>query len=1320
MSESLIVRQADKSGMWLLGIREDPSCAWILCKSPPNNQLFLGVRKRKSGVNLMKKKLLSIFLVVCVILCAAPITTVPAAAAVNISFSVIDGTNSHTSTENWDKLMDSNTGTKWCLNLDEASGGVYVIFKASESSCVTGYTFTTGNDTAKLPGRNPKNWVLYGCNNYNETTKKGNWEAIHTVTNDSAMPSANNTAQSFSFTNTTNYQYYKFVFTKTKGEKMLQLSEISFTASLDLYDVYINDLKFKSSNTKFTSNGVGDGKAYIQSGFAEYYPETRTLRLENLQVTSVGSEASVIYSNVPGLKIVCIGTNVVTINKDTDRCAAIAAMSDCEITGDTFAVNLANRSTATSSNGTNRMAIMAAQSLTINAGTTISMNDDSESTYANRASLIEVGGDLKLGKCKLSGKNLLLGIYTIPGYSFNATETEFDFRGANTIGLSLNGESVLNGCTGYIGGTTGVYSYGNTKMDGCRMTFETSAASLNADNTAKVGGKLTLNGSWLTMQDSFAGIQAVNGGSVIMNNNSCYIRVNGESSAVNVGSNSSLTSNNGVLDLSVASGKTSNYSAISVTGTVNINGGQLTTSANFNTSISNRGTGTVTFSGGTHNLSAQNIGYTSYNTNNLVVKDSANVTINAVNGIHNDAEKDKPGTFTMTGGTLNLNYTQVGIANINNTGISKITGGTLNFNGTASDKTLFGIYDGKFEIGGTADVNFSGNTIDIRVNSAGNKISGGDVSFSANTYGLYLLANFEISGGKVEMNSSVDENINIFLSKGDLKISGGDININNTGASAFNIAALQNTTCTLSGGKLTTNCQQYASLLSQGGVYSFAGTDATITGIWGWVTNGNGGSFNISGGKVVFIGQYKATLSGMYSSIADGYAVFAGENENSASKVSNVTDSTFTGNKYVCIKNINIRYTLTLENVQGGATSASYKEGDTFSYTAAAASEGQHFDHWELTVNGTTSNVGTNSTYNGTMSDSDATLKAVYASCYGGTAYCVKRAICEYCNKEYGGYANAHTYVVKNRQNGFDYEHYAKCTVCGKESQSEPCRGGITSCTERPICEVCGYVYGQIPGHSARSVYVDDSVHHNYCSRCNEDLGTETHYGKRNDATDTEPASCYACAERYYEIKAKEGCEATIHYNSRIIYNILPGTTDLTDCIDVTDRFHLEYSSIGTGQEVTVRNDAGRIANIYTMLIYGDINGDGWYDGEDAVYVNMIMNNMLTEDSLGSVQWQAADCNKDGNIDATDYQILSDAGVLLNNINQSTTNLSSQSAYAEYLELTGLELPAENPFVDDAENQPIETDKNPSDSIFLAFISFFEDIFKWLFGWIIK
>lgn len=1261
----------------------------------------------------MKKKLLSILLVVCVILCAAPITTVPAAAA-SITFSVIDGTNAPKSTENWDKLMDSDTGTKWCLNLDEASGGVYVIFKASESSCVTGYKLTTGNDTAKLPGRNPKNWVLYGCNNYNETTKKGNWEAIHTVTNDSTMPSANNTAQSFSFTNTSNYQYYKFVFTKTQGEKMLQLSEISFTASLDLYDVYINDLKFKSSNTKFTSNGVGDGKAYIQSGFAEYYPKTRTLRLDNLRVTSMGSEASVIYSNVPGLRIICVGTNVVTINKGTDRCAAIAAMSDCEITGNTFAVELANKSTSTSSNGTNRMAIMAAQSLRIDNGITISMSDVSSSTYANRASLIDANGDLNIGKCKLSGENLLFGIYTAPGYKFNAYQTDFYFQGTNTIGLCLAGESVLDGCTGYISGASGVYSYGNTQIYNCNMTFANSTIALNADNSAKIGGTITLNGSYLSISNSSTGIQANYGGSVVMNNNNyCHISVNGENSAVNIAPNSSVTLNNGVLDLSVTSGKTTSSEAVCVYGNLNINGGKLMTSADFPTSIKNSGTGTVTFSGGTHSLSAQNIGYGSYNTNNLVIKDSADVTINTKYAISTDGEKNKPGTFTMTGGTLNLNYSSLGLTNINNVGTSKITGGTLNFKGTASD--CVGIYKGKFEIGGTADVNFSGNSIDIYSTLSGNKITGGDLSFTASERGIEATNSFEISGGNIEMTSSAESSINVAVSGGVLTISGGTVDITNTGKNGLNLAVLEGVTCNLTGGKLTTTSSANVSLLSQSGTINFAGTDATIKGIYGWGMSGTG-KFTVSGGKVVFIGQSQATLSGMYSSISDDYGVFAGSDENHASRVTNVTDGTFTGNKYVCIKNVNIQYTLTLENVQGGATSASYKEGNTFSYTAAAASEGQHFDHWELTVNGTTSNVGTNSTYNGTMPGSDATLKAVYASCYGGTAYCVKRAICEYCNKEYGGYANAHTYVVKNRQNGFDYEHYAKCTVCGKESQSEPCRGGITSCTERPICEVCGYVYGKIPGHSARSVYVDDSVHHNYCSRCNEDLGTETHYGKRNDATDAEPAACYACAERYYEIKVKEGSEATIHYNSCIIDNILPGTTDLTDCINVTNHFQLEYSSIGTGQKVTVRSDAGWIISTYTMLIYGDVNGDGWYDGEDAVYVNMIMNNMLTESSLGSVKWQAADCNKDGNINDADYQIMVNAGLLLNEIDQNSTNLSSQAAYADCLELTGLEIPAEN--VD----SPIieETDEATTDFSFSSIIAFVANAFKWLFGWIFK
>lgn len=1171
----------------------------------------------------MKKKLLSILLVVCVILCAAPITTVPAAAA-SITFSVIDGTNAPKSTENWDKLMDSDTGTKWCLNLDEASGGVYVIFKASESSCVTGYKLTTGNDTAKLPGRNPKNWVLYGCNNYDEANKKGNWEAIHTVTNDSTMPSASNTAQSFSFSNTTNYQYYKFVFTKTQGEKMLQLSEISFTASLDIYDIYINNQKI--SNSKRTLDKY-DAKSGILSGEVKYYPNSKTLVLTNLIIQNItGPYNAIIYSNVPGLRISFNGNCTFNVLSSDNSFATIYAKADCTIDGTYFAQD-SNPSPQTiiSAEGRNVIGIRAEQSLNI-TDNYMQMIGKSSSQYT----FIQAYDNLTIGNSILNGVGLTTGIGTYnANTNFTAQSTQFNFTGNNLNCFSLVGNSNLRQCTGSLVGYVGIYSYGYTALSDCNMSFKSSGAALTADNAENLGALLGLYSSTITIYNSYSGIQAVNGGTVVAQRGLYKIDVNSNNPAVKIESGSKMLFHDGTLNLKLTSGNTASPEAFSVKGDLNINGGQVTTSADFSYAICNDGTGTVKFYGGTHTLSAKSCGYLSNNKNNLIIENNANVTFEAELAITHDYKENAPGAFTMTGGTVNLNYTYAGLCSTLGAGVAKITGGTLNFNGTKGDKDLLGIYKGKFEIGGTADVNFTGNEVDIYNTVAGNKITGGNLTFTASERCLNTDASFEISGGNIEMTSSTANSMNIAVCGGEFTMSGGTVDLTNTGANGVNIFVLNDLTCRLTGGKLTTNSTKYISLVSQSSTIDFAGTDATIRGNYGWGMSGTG-KFTVSGGKVVFIGQSQATLSGMYSSISGDYGVFAGSDENHTSRVTNVTNGTFTGNKYVCIKNVNIQYTLTLENVQGGATSASYKEGNTFSYTAAAASEGQHFDHWELTVNGTTSNVGTNSTYNGTMPGSDATLKAVYAK---------------------------HTVV---------YE------------------------------------------------YVNESTHRSHCSVCNKDLGTGYHSG--GTGTATEPPTCTSCNHTYAAIKQKAGSAATINYQTCVISNVLPGATALTDFIDVANGYRAEYTDIGTGKTVKIYNNGNALIQTYTLLTYGDVNGDGWYDGEDAVYVNMIMNNMLTESSLGSVKWQAADCNKDGNINDADYQIMVNAGLLLNEIDQNSTNLSSQAAYADYLELTGLEIPAEN--VD----SPIieETDEATTDFSFSTIIAFVANAFKMFFGWIFK
>ncbi len=52
---------------------------------------------------------------------------------------------------------------------------------------VTGYTFTTGNDTDTFPYRNPRSWFLMGSNDYDEDTKEARWYKLHSMTKDITM-----------------------------------------------------------------------------------------------------------------------------------------------------------------------------------------------------------------------------------------------------------------------------------------------------------------------------------------------------------------------------------------------------------------------------------------------------------------------------------------------------------------------------------------------------------------------------------------------------------------------------------------------------------------------------------------------------------------------------------------------------------------------------------------------------------------------------------------------------------------------------------------------------------------------------------------------------------------------------------------------------------------------------------------------------------------------------------------------------------------------------------------------------------------------------
>ena len=147
---------------------------------------------------------------------------------------------------------------------------------------------------------------------------------------------------------------------------------------------------------------------------------------------------------------------------------------------------------------------------------------------------------------------------------------------------------------------------------------------------------------------------------------------------------------------------------------------------------------------------------------------------------------------------------------------------------------------------------------------------------------------------------------------------------------------------------------------------------------------------------------------------------------------------------------------------------------------------------------------------------------------------------------------------------------------------------------------------------------------------------------------------------------------ASIDYDTGIITGLSSNLTSLDEYIEITDdSCSLKYDTLGTDAIVYLtRND--EVIDAYTVVLFGDVNGDGWYDGRDAVTVSMIANGMLTREQVGEAVWMAADCNHDGKIDQADVDLLNQAGLLLSSVDQTKSTeelLETSSEYNEYLNL---------------------------------------------------
>ena len=167
-----------------------------------------------------------------------------------------------------------------------------------------------------------------------------------------------------------------------------------------------------------------------------------------------------------------------------------------------------------------------------------------------------------------------------------------------------------------------------------------------------------------------------------------------------------------------------------------------------------------------------------------------------------------------------------------------------------------------------------------------------------------------------------------------------------------------------------------------------------------------------------------------------------------------------------------------------------------------------------------------------------------------------------------------------------------------------------------------------------------------------------------------------------------DGSDTVVDADRHFVYGLNAGLQTIegkaeaseSECTVVCEN---EAARIGSGTVIRIYKD-GVLENEYQAVIFGDINGDGWYDGTDSVLAACINEGILTENQIGAAAYLASDCNHDGETNETDAEILSNAGLLLSGIDQSASEpeLVTSSAYCEYISVID-----QNPVPSDKETE---------------------------------
>lgn len=112
--------------------------------------------------------------------------------------------------------------------------------------------------------------------------------------------------------------------------------------------------------------------------------------------------------------------------------------------------------------------------------------------------------------------------------------------------------------------------------------------------------------------------------------------------------------------------------------------------------------------------------------------------------------------------------------------------------------------------------------------------------------------------------------------------------------------------------------------------------------------------------------------------------------------------------------------------------------------------------------------------------------------------------------------------------------------------------------------------------------------------------------------------------------------------------------TDTIEIRDVNGTIMSDSAQLTTGSVINLYNaDGSEIIDSVTVVIYGDIDCDGFIDAMDAAYAECIAQSVTGSRLLSPAQLKAGDIDGSGNVSETDAQYITSCGVKLNTVDQS-------------------------------------------------------------------